>query len=747
MRTPRPDIRNRRQSKRQHMLLALLIAVALVVPFRTPFAAPATTESTIVLQTAGAPLLQTTAQVVNNELGNQTNPHVQCDLASYTFDDFQGHSTIHYQNMATGADNVIPGNEVDLLSDTSDSRVAYTEVTFSGDTVRVFDTISQTQTIVPGFGRSNPSIGGNIVAFEDRSVSANGPQMAIYNLSTRTVTQLTDGSLVNKNPNVSPDGDAIVWEQCQTNELNCAVYAAVQTALGVFTTKALTQPGGTNHSPSTNGSIAVYISDRSGENDVYYQDLASGAEVHLAIPGNQRKATISGELISFESQNQNGFDIFVYDIRSGKLFQVTNTPDDKRLSEISVCNGAGRIVYTVVGVGAFDVVAVSFAVPNVTEDQVNDLIALIRSFNLAPGTANSLITKLQDVLTAIDASDTATACSNLTAFVNAAAAQSGKKLTASQATQLIDSANSIKADLGCGPPTPVQNASLAQTASLAQSAEVTQRTQPQVKTDTRILYHGGPLVTGSPDVYLIWYGCWAENCGSAGDTATQFILTDFLSNVGGSPYFQINAMYPDTQGHTPSGALLYSGAAVDRYSYGLELTAADLQGIVSDLILAGQLPLNPSGIYLILASADVSSTATGFCQLSAQPHHGRGMVLGTDFRYGFVGNPVRCPAIAAAQFVASDGSRLPTPNGNFGADGMANTMAHLLDGIVTNPFGNGWFDKYGLENADKCAGTFGQTYTTTNGARANLRLGARDYLIQQNWVNDRKGHCAMNSSL
>ena len=74
---------------------------------------------------------------------------------------------------------------------------------------------------------------------------------------------------------------------------------------------------------------------------------------------------------------------------------------------------------------------------------------------------------------------------------------------------------------------------------------------------------------------------------------------------------------------------------------------------------------------------------------------------------------------------------------------MASTMAHLLDEIVTNPAGSGWFDKYGLENADKCAGTFGQTYTTPNAARANVRLGARDFLIQQNWVNERKARCAM----
>ena len=436
-----------RPLKLTRTLAILLIAVALFVPLRSPSTASA--ESTIVLQTAGAPLLQSTAEIVNNESGNQTNPHVDCNLVSYTFDDFQGQSTIHYHDMATGADTVIPGNQVDLLSDISGTRVAYTEVTFTGDTIRVFDTVSQTQTVVPGLKRSNPSIGGNLVAFEDRSGPNSVPQIAVYDIGTGTVTPLTGDSLFNDRPKVSPNGDAVVWDKCETAGHNCAAYVALQTAPGVFSTRPLTEVSARHHFPFTDGVIAVYISDRSGENDVYYQTLIGGAEVHLAIPGDQRWPTVSGDLIAFESNEQNNFEIFVYNIRTGQLSRVTNTPFHETLSEIDVCNGVGRIVYSLPGDGSFDVYAVSFPAPSATEDQVDDLITLVRSFNLPPGTANSLITKLQSALAAIDASDTATACSYLTSFTNECAAQSGKKLTADQATQLINSANLIKTNIGC----------------------------------------------------------------------------------------------------------------------------------------------------------------------------------------------------------------------------------------------------------------------------------------------------------
>ncbi|MEN3325469.1 MAG: hypothetical protein V7638_276 [Acidobacteriota bacterium] len=100
-------------------------------------------------------------------------------------------------------------------------------------------------------------------------------------------------------------------------------------------------------------------------------------------------------------------------------------------------------------------------------------------------------------------------------------------------------------------------------------------------------------------------------------------------------------------------------------------------------------------------------------------------------------SPLRCPS--ASQFIAS-----PTPNDNPEADAMVSTIAHVLNAIVTNPLGDAWFDRYGLENADKCAGTYGQTFLTANGARANVRTAYGDFLIQQNWVNSRKPRCALS---
>ncbi|HYW69417.1 MAG TPA: hypothetical protein VE961_00190 [Pyrinomonadaceae bacterium] len=266
------------------------------------------------------------------------------------------------------------------------------------------------------------------------------------------------------------------------------------------------------------------------------------------------------------------------------------------------------------------------------------------------------------------------------------------------------------------------------------------------KTNSRILYHNGFVQVGSSNLYLIWYGCWDNTCGTVGDSASRLILEDFAYNVGASPYFQINAGYSDQFGYTPSGSLPFGGEVVDQYSHGLELKVSDIQEIVSDQISSYRLPADPAGIYVVLSSVDVSSPESGFCDPSAQPHHGTGYAaFGSAFSYAFVGHAMRCPSIAAPQFMSGQ-TMLPSPNGSVAADAMASTLAHVLSTTITNPRGNGWFDRYGLQNADKCANEFGATYSTPNGARANLKLGQRDYLIQYNWVNDKKGRCAINSS-
>jgi hypothetical protein len=85
-----------------------------------------------------------------------------------------------------------------------------------------------------------------------------------------------------------------------------------------------------------------------------------------------------------------------------------------------------------------------------------------------------------------------------------------------------------------------------------------------------------------------------------------------------------------------------------------------------------------------------------------------------------------------------------SPNANVGADAMASIIAHELEESATDPDLNAWYDRRGQENADKCAWTFGATYSVANGSKANMTLNGLNFLIQRNWVNASGGYCALS---
>ena len=449
-------IRNDSPLSPSRKLIASLILVLLALNSVSNFAT-ATSIQPVVSQAPTPQTLTGTFQVVNNGPGDQIDPDLDCNLTSYVTQDGLGNSRIQLSPMPGTTGYMIPGNGLDFQPDVSGNRVAFTEDTPSGASVAVFDAMFQMRTDIPGAKRSHPAIGGDLVAYEDRSFFA-GPnlsELGVYDLSTATDIRLTNDSLFDKNPSVSPTGNAVVWEKCQTDGLGCNIYAAVQTSPGAFTSRALTSAAGENRYPDTNGQIAIYISDRSGENDIYYQPLTGGAETRIAIPGDQRDLSISGNLIAFNSQapGQSNYDIYVYDLNTAALYQATNTPAVTEMStRMTFCNGVGRMVYVSPG-SDWDVYAFTFQLPSspspTPADQINALIALVRSFNLSQPIESSLVTRLQDALAAVNSNDTATACSSLTSFISKVQSQSNKKITVDQKTQLTTSANQIKTNLGC----------------------------------------------------------------------------------------------------------------------------------------------------------------------------------------------------------------------------------------------------------------------------------------------------------
>lgn len=242
-----------------------------------------------------------------------------------------------------------------------------------------------------------------------------------------------------------------------------------------------------------------------------------------------------------------------------------------------------------------------------------------------------------------------------------------------------------------------------------------------------ILYHGGPVMLGQTNVYYIWYGNWTT------DPTAQSVLNQFASSIGGTPWYNINTTYYDGSNNHVSNSVKLVTQTNDSGSQGTRLNDAAVQTIVANALASGALPTDKQGVYFVLTSQDVTETS-GFCtQYCAW--HTHGTLNGTDIKYGFIGNPARCPSACAEQTT--------TPNGDLAGDSMASLIAHELSESVTDPDLNAWFDQRGQENADKCAWHFGTTQTAQNGSQYNVVFGGTKFLIQQNWVNASGGYCAV----
>ena len=234
-------------------------------------------------------------------------------------------------------------------------------------------------------------------------------------------------------------------------------------------------------------------------------------------------------------------------------------------------------------------------------------------------------------------------------------------------------------------------------------------------------------------IYYIWYGNWSSALAGSNPKG---ILTDFAMNLGNSPRYNTNTTYGDPSGNVSANAIFVADTVDAGTS--LSLTDANIATIVSNALTTAKLPTDPAGVYFVLTAPGVAATSGFLSQYCGW--HTYQTVNGTVIKYSFVGNGAG-PGLGgcAAQVAAS-------PNGNPGVDGMVSVIMHELEEAVTDPQFTGWYDDAGNENSDKCAWKFGTTYSAPGGGVANMKLGGRDFLVQQNWVNASGGYCATSYS-
>ncbi|CAL5037581.1 unnamed protein product [Urochloa decumbens] len=234
-------------------------------------------------------------------------------------------------------------------------------------------------------------------------------------------------------------------------------------------------------------------------------------------------------------------------------------------------------------------------------------------------------------------------------------------------------------------------------------------------------YHDGAVLSGDIPVSILWYGRFTP--------AQKAIVTDFLlslSSTSPSPsvaqwWGNINRLYlskaaaaSKNGAHGGGGAarVVLAGQVSDEgCSLGKSLKLSQLPALAAKARPATK-AAGGGGIALVLTAADVA--VEGFCASRCGRHGSYG--AGARSAYAWVGNPAtQCPGQCAWPFhqpeYGPQAAPLVAPNGDVGVDGMVISVAGMVAGAVTNPFGDGFYqgDRGApLEAATACAGVYGK---------------------------------------
>jgi len=261
---------------------------------------------------------------------------------------------------------------------------------------------------------------------------------------------------------------------------------------------------------------------------------------------------------------------------------------------------------------------------------------------------------------------------------------------------------------------------------------------------TGISYHGGPVLQANTNVAAVyWAGSpiftGGPDVGTTGSGANDGSLVGyFLSNLGGSSYFNINSSYTDGSGRHIVNSVHYTqfwANGTNAPTGTKNVTDADMVAMLQSGFDFGKLTYDASTLYAIFTSGQVNLGGGFGTQYCAYHTHGTVVIGGKNMTVLYAAMPYNYA------YKSSCTNGTAAPNGDPGADAEVNTLAHEIEETTTDMMGNAWFDVRGYENADKCAWNWGAT-STVGGGVWNITVGAKHFLVQQNWVNAGSGGCA-----
>jgi hypothetical protein len=244
-----------------------------------------------------------------------------------------------------------------------------------------------------------------------------------------------------------------------------------------------------------------------------------------------------------------------------------------------------------------------------------------------------------------------------------------------------------------------------------------------------VVYNGGPVMAGTMNVYAIFWEP-ANNVSANYNT----LIKRYFNDVGGSPLYNNNNQYKQTDGKFPSNAVL-AASWVDTGNYPESpLLDSDIQNEVTHAQSVNRWSSGIDNIFFVFTGSNEN-----ICIDITQSQCASNTFCAYHSSFGT--NTIYATMPYAASFTCNPGS---SPN-NDDADQTINVTSHEQMEAATDPLGNAWIDTSnpnGGEIGDLCAWQFGPE----NSQGADVVWNNHGYIVQEEWSNAISG-CTLNSSI
>ena len=240
----------------------------------------------------------------------------------------------------------------------------------------------------------------------------------------------------------------------------------------------------------------------------------------------------------------------------------------------------------------------------------------------------------------------------------------------------------------------------------------------KLRAGNNLIYHGGPEMTGTANVYAIFWEP-TNNVQSGYNTLIQ----QYFGDVNGTGLYKNNTQYKQSGGQFPS-AEHFVASWVDTGAYPANpLLDSDIQNEVSHAQSVKGWTPSANNIFFVFLEANQD-----LCFDSTHTQCASNFFCAYHSSFGT--NNIYAAMPYAASFSCNPGS---SPNHN-AADQTINVTSHEEMEAATDPLGNAWFDASGNEIGDKCAWKFG----ARNSSGGDVTWNGHSYILQKEWDNTRK---------